>query len=85
MSHQKLQPRVVAFFFFPVCKSAVITVQEVETLSKEGEMESVNFRSESNLEVVQSNHFLCKRSQVGKGLTRSPSGLGERGKVFDTL
>lgn len=48
-------------------------------------MESVNFRSESNLEVVQSNHFLCKRPQVEKGLTRSPSGLGERGKVFNSL
>lgn len=48
-------------------------------------MESVNFRSESNLEVVRSNLFLCKRPPVGKGLTRSPSGLGERGKVFDSL
>ena len=75
------------FFFFPICKSAsaVIIVQEVETLSKEGEMESVNFRSESGLEVVRSNPFLCKRPHLGKGLTGSPSGLGERGKAFDSL
>lgn len=55
------------FFFFPVCKSAVITVQEVETLSKEGEMESVNFRSESNLEVVRSNSFLWQEAPSGEG------------------
>lgn len=55
------------FFFPPVCKSAVITVQEVETLSKEGEMESVNFRSESNLEVVRSNSFLLQEAPSGEG------------------
>ena len=48
-------------------------------------MGSVNFRSESGLEVVRSNPFLCKRSQVEKALTGSPSGLGERGKAFDSL
>lgn len=46
-------------------------------------MESVNFRSERDLETAPSSLFLCKRPCVGKRCSRSPSrlGLGE----FDSL